>query len=170
MDRSKFQIEETYRNRWAHRWGIPSAHAAFWTIGLFVTTDLLGVLKCWFNTDSYGLMAFSLGTVIVIFFGEIALSFIDVLYAQEIKTLNVTICRFFALLVTVLVVVVVLMFLGCYFLPRCPDIGESLIALLIFISAFAKGTEIWLQNNWDRFAVDVPATNQPNELSYTTLD
>ncbi len=133
---------------------------------MFVTTDLLGILDKWFNSDALAMMIFSLGTVIAIFFGEIVFTFLDVLYAQQIKVLDIEICRFFAILVTILVAIVLLMYLGCYFLAGCPITGKILLGLLIFVSAFAKGSEIWLQNNWDRYAIDNPITNQINLATY----
>lgn len=165
MAKNRIAIEEEKLR--LHKWGIPAAHAFLWTIGMFITTDLWDVLSGWFGPDSDSLMAFSLGTIIVIFFGEIIFSFLDIILEQEIKTINVTFCYFLALLVTVLAAIVMLMYFGCYFLPSCPISGKILIGLLIVVSAFAKGMEIWLQNNWERYTVDVPVMNQMNELSYT---
>ncbi len=159
--------EEINRDR-VHRWGIPIAHASLWIVGMFVTTDLLGILNKWFNSDADAVMFFSLGTVIAIFFGEIVFTFLDVLYAQEIKALDIGICRFFAILVTILVAIVLLMYLGCYFLSDCPITGKIMLGLLIFVSAIAKGSEIWLQNNWDRYAIDIPITNQINIATYVS--
>lgn len=159
--------EETNRDR-EHRWGIPIAHASLWIIGMFVTTDLLGVLDKWFNSDTYAIKIFSLGIVVAIFFGEIVFTFLDVLYTQKIKTLDIEICRFFAFLVTILVATVLLMYLGCYFLSDCPTTGTTFLGLLIVVSAIAKGSEIWLQNNWDRYAIDIPIANQINTATYVS--
>lgn len=154
-------------NLWEHKWGIPIAHALLWTIGIFVTTDLLEIQSKLFTPDEK--LAVSLGTVIVIFFGEIVFSFLDVVLEQKIQLLNVTFCRYIALLFAISATIVVLMFFGCHFLfePDTRITGKVLIAVLIFVSAFAKGMEIWLQNNWERYSVDVPDPSGTYVLGYT---
>lgn len=154
-------------NLWNHKWGIPIAHTLLWIIGMFVTTDVLGVLKQCFPADSV-FLAVSLGTVIVIFFGEIIFTFLDVVLEQKIKIINITFFYYLALLIAVVVVTVVLMFLGCYYYAADESkiLGQCLIGMLIIVSAFAKGMEIWLQNNWDKYMIDVPS--RVPQLSYTT--
>ncbi|MBR5215700.1 MAG: hypothetical protein IKV80_05700 [Bacteroidales bacterium] len=144
-------------NFWRHKWGIPIAHACLWIIGMFVTTDFLGIVDNWFP-DEYKKIAFSLGTVIVIFFGEIIFTFIDVVAEQKIKILNIRFCYYVSLLIATIIVVVLLMFLGCHFQSsgNTKLLGDIVIGLLILVSTFTKGMEVWLQNNWDRFTIDIP--------------
>ncbi len=137
---------------WLHKWGVPIAHACLWMVGLLVTTDFWGVLKLFFPND-YDQYVISLGVVIVIFYGEIILTFIDCAIEKEALLLSMTICKFIALLITTVVAVVVFMFLGCYFLSdaNMQCLGKYLIGAVILISSFTKGMEIWLQNNWDEY-------------------
>ncbi len=142
---------------WLHKWGIPISHACLWMVGLLVTTDFLNVLKQLFsnNSEQY---AISLGVVIVIFFGEIILTFVDCAIEKEDLLLNMTFCRFIALFITTIVAVVVFMFLGCHFLSNADIqyIGKCFIGMVILVSSFTKGMEIWLQNNWDKYTIDSP--------------
>lgn len=138
-----------------HRREIPILHAILWIIGLFITTDFLGILKSMFPDDSVQ-YAISLGTVIVIFFGEIILTFIDCAIEKENLFLNMTFLKFIALLIATIVVIVVFMFLGCYFHAEVDTRGwgDLLIGIVIFVSATTKGMEVWLQNNWDKYTLD----------------
>lgn len=146
-----------------HKWGIPISHVGLWIIGLLVTTDYYGILKENFSEEE--IYAVSIGTVVVIFFLEIVLSFVDVVIEKKISVLNVTFLKYVALLVTTIVVVVVLMFLGCHFLPSNPDVGRGFVRWLIIISALTKGMQVWLQNNWGEYVVDV--ANREPVLNYS---
>ena len=141
-----------------HKWGIPISHAGLWILGLLVTTDYLGKLKDYFTEEE--IYAVSIGTVVVIFFLEIVLTFVDVVIEKKITVLNVNFLKFVALLVTAMVILVVLMFLGCHFLPNDLEAGRVYIRWLIIVSAFTKGMQVWLQNNWSEYVVDV-ANREP---------
>lgn len=140
---------------WLHKWGIPILHANLWIMGLLITTDLGGVLKQIFPSINVQ-YAISLGAVIVIFLGEIILTFIDCAIEKEDSSLNMTFCKFIALLISTIVAIVVFMFLGCYFLAdaNMQSWGNFLIGVVIIISATTKGMEVWLQNNWDKYTLD----------------
>lgn len=137
---------------WLHKWGVPICHACLWMLGLLFTTDFWGVVGRFFPSD-YEQYVISLGTVVVIFFGEIILTFIDCAIEKETSLLSMSFCKFIALFITTIVAVVVFMFLGCHFLSdtdmQC--LGKYLIGVVILISSFTKGMEIWLQNNWDEY-------------------
>ena len=151
---------------WSHRWGMPILHACLWVIGLLVTTDIWNVLGTYFPKESEQ-YAVSIGAVVVIFFLEIVLTFIDCAIEKENLSLNITFCKFVALLITTLVAIVVFMFLGCNFLSRTEMQipGKIMIAIVILISAFTKGMEMWLQNNWDKYTVD--DVNKMPELTFS---
>lgn len=140
---------------WLHKWGIPISHAILWIIGLFITTDFSDVLKSMFPSND-AQYAISLGAVIVIFFVEIILTFIDCAIEKENSFLNMTFCKFIALLIATIVAIVVFMFLGCYFIAEenTQWKGNLLICIVILISSTTKGMEIWLQNNWDKYTLD----------------
>jgi len=158
--------DKSAAKNWLHRWGIPISHACLWAVGLLVTTDLWGVLKHFFpnSSDQY---AISLGVVIVIFFNEIILTFIDCAIEKENLLLNMTFCKFIALLIATIVTIVVFIFLGCHFISdvdmQC--FGKILIGIVLFISSFTKGMEVWLQNNWDEYTVD--NTKRMPELNFS---
>lgn len=151
---------------WLHKWGIPISHAILWIIGLFITTDFGGVLKLIFPSSS-AQYAISLGAVIVIFFLEIILTFIDCAIEKENSFLNMTFCKFIALLIATIVAIVVFMFLGCYFITdvKTQGFGNLLIGFVILVSATTKGMEIWLQNNWDKYTLD--NTKKLPELNFS---
>lgn len=151
---------------WRHRWGIPILHACLWVVGLLVTTDIWNFLGTCFPKESEQ-YAVSIGTVIVIFFLEIVLTFIDCAIEKENLSLNMTFCKFVALLIATLVSIVVFMFLGCNFLsrPEMQSPGKILIVIVILISAFTKGMEMWLQSNWDKYTVD--DVNKMPELTFS---
>lgn len=153
-----------------HSLGIPIAHALLWLIGILVTTDLLDVLGKWFDKDTQ--LIVSVATVIIIFFGEIVFSFIDVVLDKKIRYLNANFLYYIAILILAIILMVILMFLGHYFLPNSETrlIGKFLIGILILDSTFVKGMEIWLQNNWNHYAVDNIYINKRNNLGYTALD
>lgn len=151
---------------WMHKWGIPILHAILWIIGLLITTDFLGILKLVFPSNS-AQYAISLGAVVVIFFGEIILTFIDCAIEKENSCLNMTFCNFIASLIATIVAIVVFMFLGCYFIAEADTqwLGKFLISLVILVSATTKGMEIWLQNNWDKYTLD--NTNKLPKLNFS---
>ncbi len=149
-----------------HKWGVPMCHACLWMAGLLVTTDFWGFLKQLFPND-YDQYVVSLGVVIVIFYGEIILTFVDCAIEKATLLLNMTFCNFIALLMTTVVAVVVFMFLGCHFLSdaNMQCLGRYLIGAVILVSSFTKGMEIWLQNNWDEY-IQYNTKRQP-ELNFS---
>lgn len=164
---SMSNIENKNDNKnWLHRWGIPILHAILWIIGLFLTTDFAGVLKQIFSSENVQ-YSISLGSVIVIFFGEVILTFIDCAIKRENLSLNITFCKFVSLLILTLVVIVIFMFLGCYFLGKdnMHSWGNVSICIVILTSAVTKGMEVWLQNNWDKYTLE--KTKDVPELTYS---
>ena len=133
---------------------------------MLITTDFLGILKLVFPSNS-AQYAISLGAVVVIFFGEIILTFIDCAIEKENSCLNMTFCNFIAFLIATIVAIVVFMFLGCYFIAEADIqwLGKFLISLVILVSATTKGMEIWLQNNWDKYTLD--NTNKLPKLNFS---
>lgn len=139
-----------------HKWGIPILHVILWTVGLIITTDFLGIVKTYFSEKEF---AVSVGAVIVIFLFEIVLTFVDVVQEKKTEVLDINFCYYVAFLVATIIISVVVLFLGCHFLPSDKEIGMSFIGIMIFVTAFTKGMETWLQNNWSVYFVDVASKN-----------
>lgn len=160
------QIKKAGSGLWCHRWGVPIAHALLWIIGMLVTTDMFEVLKQWFPNEVVSL-GISMGGVASIFFLEVVFSFLDILIDQKVKFINKSFLGYIALLIVIFVIIVALLFGSCYFLNiGFKERGQLLVGMLIIVSAFAKGMEIWLQNNWDKYNVaDISA--MVSELTYS---
>lgn len=157
------ESEEIRCRTWLHKWGVPIAHALLWIIGMLVTVDLFDKIDTWFP-ERHTKLGISLGTIIIIFFAEIIISFVDVVAENRIRNINITFLYYIALLLTTLILANLLMFLGCYFMNA--PIGKILIFILIFVSAYAKGMEIWIQNNWDKYTVDIPVSSESPIINY----
>ena len=148
-------VEEKTKNGWLHTCGIPIAHAFLWIIGLMVTTDFLNIINSCVIQEHVKL-AISLGTVIIIFFLEEILTFIDCALEQKNQVLNITFCYYVALLFLITVLIVAFMFGGCYYNSKIDTyyLGKISIGIVILLSAFTKGMEIWLQNNWSVYTLN----------------
>lgn len=157
-------LNNNKKDTWKHQWAIPILHSFLWILGLLITTDLFDVQHQYFPNE---ISTISLGTVIAIFIAEVIITFIDAALEHEDKVLNITFCNYVALFLSTILLSIILMFLACHFCADKDLLAKLFIGLLVLLSAFTKGMEIWLQNNWNRYALDKPKLP---ELGYYSLN
>ncbi len=118
-----------------------------------LTTDVIGI---WSDYPSNLQLIISLGIIFFIFLFEIALLFADVVLESKIQTFSVSIGYFLAVFIATLAIA--MLAVGAYLVLISlspPDNKAKNGPLIVFItlSAFAKGMQVWLQNNMDRYNV-----------------
>lgn len=133
-----------------HRWGIPVSYVCLWLVGIFLSTNILGI---WDSVDSDTQTIASIAVVFFLFLIETSLLFTDMALENNIKVLHIRICIFWAIWVFMIALAFfAILFFWIYreYMTNC-----IMIVLFVLLTAFAKGMYAWLQNNLERFSEEV---------------
>ena len=141
-----------------HQWCVPLFHMLLWAAGLYTTVNVANFLSNILPL-SISTTAFSLWMAVILFSLEIIVTLIDIVLKRDITRLHITIFLFIALFIFIFILANIATIFQ--FIPRYQI--KAGIYLILFSSG-VKGMEIWLQNNIDKFNIDI----LQGEKSYQT--
>lgn len=142
-----------------HQWGVPLFHMLLWAAGLYTTVNVANFLSN-ILPPNISTTAFSLWMAVILFSLEIIVTLIDIVLKRDITRLHITIFLFIALFIFIFILANIATIFQ--FIPHYQI--KAGIYLILFSSG-VKGMEIWLQNNIDKFNIDI----LQGEKSYQTI-
>ncbi len=141
-----------------HQWCVPLFHMLLWAAGLYTTVNVANFLSN-ILPPNISTTAFSLWMAIILFSLEIIVTLIDIVLKRDITRLNTTILLFIALFLFIFILANI-----ATIFQFIPHYQIKAGVYLILFSSGVKGMEIWLQNNIDKFSIDI----LQGEKSYLT--